>query len=253
MATKKQLQEENEKLKKDLEFQTKQHYYYYAQYEGLGTMIEDAKDKQVIINRLKEENEKLKEEIVNIATIKNKQIKKEKDKYESMCSEQAESDCAKYINELKQENEELAGECERLNESVAFWEEKSLDRKERNKELKEENEKLKKEIEEFNKLKEQIDELFDATDYPVDIIGDGYSKVDAIYEWVHNRDEEIDELKKQIPKKPRKCFSYNDKARLSRVRDILGEFNADDKASDDPTEDDWYDDETLKLLDRLIK
>ena len=60
MPTKKQLQEENEKLKKDLEFQTKQHNYYYAEYEGLGTMLEDAKDKQAIINRLKEENEKLK-------------------------------------------------------------------------------------------------------------------------------------------------------------------------------------------------
>lgn len=106
---------------------------------------------------------------------------------------------------------------------------------------------------EFNKLKEQIDELFDATDYPVDIIGDGYSKVDAIYEWVHNRDEEIDELKKQIPKKPRKCLSQNDKACLRCVRDILGQFNSDDKASDDPTGDDWFDDETLKLLDRLLK
>lgn len=51
----KKLKEENEKLKKDLEFQTKQHHYYYAEYEGLGTMLEDAKDKQKIINRLKEE------------------------------------------------------------------------------------------------------------------------------------------------------------------------------------------------------
>lgn len=50
---------------------------------------------------LLEEIDKLKEEIVNIAKMKNKQIKKEKDKYESMCSEQAKSDCAKQIEKLK--------------------------------------------------------------------------------------------------------------------------------------------------------
>jgi Fe2+ transport system protein B len=54
-----------------------------------------------------EENEKLKEEVVNIAKIKNKQIQQEKDKYESMCSEQAKSDCARYIQELKEEMEKL--------------------------------------------------------------------------------------------------------------------------------------------------
>ena len=59
--------------------------------------------------------------------------------------------------------------------------------------------------------------------------------------------------KAQIPKKPRKCFSQNDKERLSRVREILGSFASDDKMSDDPVGDSWYDDETLKLLDRLLK
>jgi hypothetical protein len=54
-----------------------------------------------------DEIEKLKEEIVNIAKMKNKQIKKEKYKYESMCSEQAESDCSKYIQELEKENDNV--------------------------------------------------------------------------------------------------------------------------------------------------
>ena len=71
---------------------------------------------------------------------------------------------------------------------------------------------------------------------------------------ISNLKEENEELKKQIPKKPRKCFSQKDKACLRRVRDILGEFNADDKASDDPMANTWFaDDETLKLLDRLLK
>ena len=39
--------------------------------------------------------------------------------------------------------------------------------------------------------------MFDATDYPVNMIEDGYTKLDAIYEWAHSRDEEIDELKEE--------------------------------------------------------
>ena len=72
-------------------------------------------------------------------------------------------------------------------------------------------------------------------------------------EQVEKLEKKNEELRKQIPKKPRKCLSQKDKACLRRVRDVLGSFSDDDKASDDPTEDDWYDDETLKLLDRLIK
>jgi chromosome segregation ATPase len=212
-------------------------------------------------------------------------IKNLQEERDELKAENTQQSCE--ILDLQKENEKLKNEIEEYwkvdDEAIggfvsgsfksigehlkACFEEKERIRKrfvETNKEfnkLKEENENRstlsKDEVRELLRISEhrlkQIDELFDATDYPVDIIGDGYSKVDAIYEWVHNRDEEIDELKKQIPKKPRKCFSYNDKARLSRVRDILGSFSDDDKASDDPTEDDWYDDETLKLLDRLIK
>lgn len=72
--------------------------------------------------------------------------------------------------------------------------------------------------------------------------------------------EVIEELKKQraffqsqIPDKKGKKLSQRDKASLRRVRNILGSFSDDDKASDDPIDDDWYDDETLKLLDRLLK
>ena len=60
-------------------------------------------------NTLEEEIKELKKEVVNIVNIKNKQIEKEKYKYESMCSEQADSDCAKYIKELKEEIENIKG------------------------------------------------------------------------------------------------------------------------------------------------
>ena len=49
------LREKIEKLKEQVEFHKEHHDYYYCKYEELGTMIEDAKDKQAIINKLKEE------------------------------------------------------------------------------------------------------------------------------------------------------------------------------------------------------
>ena len=42
--------------------------------------------------------------------------------------------------------------------------------------------------------------MFEATDYPVNMIEDGYTKLDAIYEWVHNRDGEIEKLKEENEK-----------------------------------------------------
>ena len=57
------LKEENKKLKEQVEFHKEHHDYYYCKYEELGTMIEDAKDKQAIINKLQEENEELKKDI----------------------------------------------------------------------------------------------------------------------------------------------------------------------------------------------
>ena len=97
-------------------------------------------------HKLTEENEDLKKEIVNISTIKNKQIKKEKDKYESMCSEQAESDCAKYINELQEENEKFKKINKKLAEQMKVKDDNWDLAMKNEEELKEENENLKKQI-----------------------------------------------------------------------------------------------------------
>lgn len=105
--------------------------------------------------------------------------------------------------------------------------------------LKEEVEKLKHRLE-WEEMKEGVCE---AADEEIKKLKEGNEALNSL----------VKMYKAQIPKKPRKCFSQNDKARLRRVRDILGEFNSDDKASDDPSNDDWFDDETLKLLDRLLK
>jgi len=90
---------------------------------------------------LKEENEELKKEVVNIVKIKNKQIEKEKYKYEAMCSEQAESDCAKYIQELQKEKDELI--------------EKMVKKTELNLKLNKENENLNEELE-LSNMNEKI-------------------------------------------------------------------------------------------------
>jgi hypothetical protein len=84
------LKEEIEKLKRDVKFSHTLHT-----------------TKNEILDKFQEEIKSLKEEIVNIVNIKNKQIKKEKYKYECMCSEQADSDCAKYIQELVEEIKKL--------------------------------------------------------------------------------------------------------------------------------------------------
>tara|TARA_R100001015_G_C4587436_1_gene143243 strand:+ start:141 stop:923 length:783 start_codon:yes stop_codon:yes gene_type:complete len=150
------------------------------------------------------------------------------------------------------------------------------------KNLKEDNEELKERqlpfgwtIDSIKNLQEERDELkAENTEQSCEIInlqgeneelkkyGKGYllAEVKKLKEENKNLKEGNEALnslvkmyKAQIPKKPRKCFSQNDKARLRRVREILGSFASDDKASDDPCNDDWYDDETLKLLDRLLK
>ena len=64
-------------------------------------------DQQLIIAELENEIITLKEEIVNVVKHNKKKLEKEKYKYKSMCSVQAESDCAKYIRELQDDNEYL--------------------------------------------------------------------------------------------------------------------------------------------------
>ena len=67
--------------------------------------------------------------------------------------------------------------------------------------------------------------------------------------------EEIKKLKKQIPQKPGKKLSQRDKLVLSYLRGMLDVFNKEDKEREegDDMHGEWCDDETLKLLDRLIK
>tara|TARA_R110000744_G_scaffold189810_1_gene308861 strand:+ start:86 stop:493 length:408 start_codon:yes stop_codon:yes gene_type:complete len=73
-------------------------------------------DQQLIIAELENEIITLKEEIVNVVAFlvkhNKKKLEKEKYKYEAMCSDQAESDCAKYIRELQDDNEYLHMKCE---------------------------------------------------------------------------------------------------------------------------------------------
>jgi len=120
--------------------------------------------------------------------------------------------------------------------------------------LTEENEKLQEEIKKLQKdngylldIKEQNEEIID------------FQKEENENRSILSKDEVRELLRisehrlKQIPDKKGKKLSQRDKACLYCVRDILGSFSDDDKMSDDPVEDDWYDDETLKLLDRLLK
>ena len=118
MPTKKQLEEQIKKLKEKDKMRVdeidKTNDYSLLVKSDCDFWEQKSNNLKEEIEKLEEENEKLKEEIANIATIKNKQIKKEKDKYESMCSEQAKSDCSKYIKELQEENEKLKEESEKL-------------------------------------------------------------------------------------------------------------------------------------------
>ena len=145
-------------------------------------------------------------------------------------------------------------------------------------ELKEEVEKLKKENEEMKKKLpfddwdkqvqeqkaiDQAKQLHESQLHDVRQERDFYRKklfeVELELEKIKEGNEVLSSMvkmyKAQIPKKPGKKLSQRDKVCLSCVRDILGQFASDDKLLDegDRQEEDWYDDETLKLLDRLLK
>ena len=117
------------------------------------------------------EIEKLKEEVVNIVKIKNKQIEKEKSKYEAMCNEQSKSDCAKYIQELQEENKELKEDITNhpdFEEIATDWYERHnwmvdkdefTELKEENKKLKELNEQTEKQIADHEELQDTAEDV----------------------------------------------------------------------------------------------
>ena len=164
--------------------------------------------------------------------------------------------CMKVIIKENDKLEEEIKEAEKKNKDLADFSEASVGGmfaiKKENEELKEENEKLKENqcedcgfgnrvwsvlydndycptsygegvgcikdiIKEHEKFKKEIDTMFDVTEYSVDMIEDGYTKLDAIYEWVHNRDGEIEDLKSQIPDNKGKKLSQKDKEALEEI------------------------------------
>jgi len=246
-STKKQLQEQLDKIKEIYEWDddynddfigsVKEREEIFIKYWGCPDIKED-------YEKLQKENEELN---------KKKSIKWSRD---FACP---------LIEKLKEENEKLheeiykRGHCE---EVVENYEKGIMKRNKEIYELQKENGNLKEELSGYHQIKSKAileeEEIVLGQHYPPGIIG----MKNLVECWEYNLGyrkkyeelkEENEELKKQIPKKPRKCLSQKDKACLRRVRDVLGSFSDDDKASDDPTEDDWYDDETLKLLDRLLK
>ena len=123
------------------------------------------------------------------------------------------------INKLKKENEELK-DGENTAEMIDKLNDEFSELQDKNMKLEEQLEKgthhcaflsirVQSLDEENKKLNKEIDEMFEATDYGDDIIQDGYTKLDAIYEWATSAcdgfqeeneklEEEIKELKKEI-------------------------------------------------------
>ena len=159
---------------------------------------------------------------------------------------------AESIMKLTKENEKLKEERNRDAGEYLGLLEKNTGLNLEIEELKEEIEKLKVENKEE---KDIVALLFEETGYPDDIAGPGYTKSDAIYEWVHNGEdlrrhadkqnkeltEEIKELKSQIPDKKGKKLSQKDK---EVMKDILWDLEYDVTHPKD---------HKLKLIKRLMK
>ena len=90
--------------------------------------------------------------------------------------------------------------------------------------------------------------MFDVTEYSVDMIEDGYTKLDAIYEWVHNRDGEIEDLKSQIPDNKGKKLSQKDKEALEEILHNIE--HPEDHHNDGGG---WFYEAKVNLLKRLMK
>tara|TARA_R100001015_G_C4624524_1_gene182722 strand:- start:43 stop:1320 length:1278 start_codon:yes stop_codon:yes gene_type:complete len=172
------LTEENEKLKKENE----------KLEEGMNIMGGLQKGIDIDNKKLKEENKKLKEERQESMTIlqeancdiigdikkgltreklkkENKKLKEDLVKFKKINKSLAEQMKVKDDNwDLAMENEKkLKKEIERKDESIAFWEGKSEDKKDTIKELKEENKKLKEPLKPLTKINES-DYVFEIRD-----------------------------------------------------------------------------------------
>ena len=105
------MKEEIEELKEKRDFFEKKYDYYYCKYEELGTMIEDAKDKEVIIKNLKE-NQLTEESAI-------KYIYENSDKYEdwiegSTIYNDLKEKLIEEVEWIGSENKELKKEIEEL-------------------------------------------------------------------------------------------------------------------------------------------
>jgi len=83
---------------------------------------------------------------------------------------------------------------------------------------------------ENKKLNKEIDEMFEATGMPDDMIQDGYTKLDAIYEWENSyaqscteRIEELEEENKELKEKLKKNQKINDDDinKLEKLREAV--------------------------------
>ena len=149
-------------------------------------------ERSPLIKKLKEDNQKLKKEVSNLTD-------------RLFFSEEQNNPLLKIIDELKEYIEELKHQKNQLEDFFVPSAPEAFA-------LNKENEKLKEEIEKFKK---EIDTMFDVTEYPVDMIEDGYTKLDAIYEWVPNRDGEIEKLKEDIDSRSER--SQEDVLRMCRL------------------------------------
>lgn len=150
-------------------------------------------------------------------------------------------DLEEEIAMLKKENEKLkdgentAKMIDKLNDEFSVLQDKNM-------KLEEQLEKEKQNCaflsirvqsldEENKKLNKEIDEMFEATDYGDDIIRDGYTKLDAIYEWATSAcdgfKEENEKLEEEIKelKKEKDCADKE----LKTLEELLRIFSKDNK------------------------
>ena len=206
------------------------------------------------IAMLKKENEDLKNENKDLKIVgmdnplhptwlQNKKLESELNKAALIMME-----FERFINKEKEENKKLKKENEKLkdgentakmidklNDEFAVLQDKNMKLEEEI--TKEVNEK--EELEEkYEKLEEEVDETFSYCEYDEDWIRDGYTKLDAVVEYIEARYSQIDDLQSEnsdLEEKNKELKKEKDcsKEELETIEGLLRIFAKDNKLPDE--------------------
>ena len=207
----------------------------------------DCPDIKEKYEELEKENEKLKIDMINHTTQNYSEWKKEQ---ETLAIGLVREDLKRAEEEnekLKEENEKLDKEKIKIQKAIDYlntseaWCEELQD-------IKEENEKLKEDIDERSKLSQEgVKRMIRLSGLGYDITKCRQVNMNLMEKVIM---EKIEELRKQIPKKPRKCLSQKDKEVLEEILHNIENHGTAEYHNDGGG---WFYEAKVNLLKRLLK